>query len=158
MGMHQSTHIGVYLKFQDGEVEHRKKVLKSPETGKEFPLNGDVKFCPKSGKELQEHENVTMKKLHVQGYIDDEIEGLEEDMFWSPEGCRVVIIPNQSFDDIPFMKNSFGEYDIGDIDLTEIYIPDVIAKFRNKFDAYIKYFESKYGPVEVKFGAVSYWS
>lgn len=159
MGMNQSTHIGIFLKFQDGEVEHKKTVLKSPETGKEYPLHGGVKFCPESGKELQEHVNITMKKLQVQGYIEDEIEGLDEDAFWNPEGCRVIILPHESSEDVPFMSNGFGSYDNGGhLDLTNVNVQDTIDKFKQKYAAYIKYYEGKYGPLEVKFGAVSYWS
>ncbi|MDG1949866.1 MAG: hypothetical protein P8J32_03540 [bacterium] len=157
--MSQSTHIGIFLKFQEGDVEIKTTVLKSPETGKEFPLHGDVKFCPSSGKELVEHVNTKMEKLNVQGYIEDEIEGLDEDAFWTPEGCRVIMIPNESSDDVPFMSRSFGSYDNGGyIDLTEVDIQDTIEKFKQKYAAYLKYYEGEYGPVEVMFGAVSYWS
>lgn len=157
--MSQSTHIGVFLKFQEGDVEIKTTVLKSPETGKEFPLHGDVKFCPTSGKELVEHVNTKMEKLQVQGYMEDDIEGLDEDTFWSPEGVSTILIPNETSEDIPFMSKGFGSYDSGGhIDLTDVDVQDTIEKFKQKYDAYIKYYEAQYGSLEVKFGAVSYWS
>ena len=158
MGMNQSTHIGVFLEFKNGQVEHKETVLKSPSTDKEYPLNGGVKFCPESGDKLQEHVKTIVKKIHVQGYIDG-VEGLDEEMFWSPEGLNTIILPNKSSDYVPFMLNRLGGYySDGRLDLSGVDIQETIERFKQRYAAHIKYYEEKYGPLEVKFGAVSYYS
>jgi hypothetical protein len=151
MGTYNSTYIGIYLEIPFVKVEKEIITYTHPTTG----VKMSKKFCPDTGVEGIEHKRTETKYSEPNTYIDD-VDGLEEDMFWQPnvtggEKCATVIL-NRHNKKFAHTDDDYFNYSID----SSLNIEDLISEFKVKYDEYLNYFIEKYKVVNVKYGVVNY--
>ena len=156
MGTYQGTYIGVYMEVPYGTEKETESFYVHPTTG----VKMDTQYCPDTGVEgvLKTKTNTVDKYPHP--YTDD-VEGLDEDMFFSPEydgagkKLKTFVLNSTKTRYAPI---NIGENEAFNLDGKIFANADkLIKEFREEYEDYINYFEKEYGLITIHFGVVNYY-
>lgn len=158
MGSSYSVVVGCYLEFPTSpQIEKEFIWLQHPQTQEKYDISTGVKFCPKTGVELETVSELRTVSVELSAYIEDEVLGsdgnmLLEDAFVKPESLKNIFLSN-----LEGMR--IGAYrDFNEVDLSSVNVQQKIQEFSLRYKDYIDYYRKQFGSCEVKFGVVGYWS
>jgi len=166
MGVNTDYMVGAYLVIESDDIVEQTPAMGCPNHAEElFVIDAITKdkimFCKKCGKKYEPkmitetHKPTFWRLLEDREDLEDMI--TDTHMYEYDDGVNTIIaISNESNDNKqPTMKDL--EY-AGMIEITPQTISEYIKNFETKFKNVIDYLKTKTKSIEIKFGAILYYS